>query len=234
MASAWFVVAIALLAALAIIGAISRARRAHAIRTLPFPPGLRTKLASRFRDYTPLQLEEVLRGLRDWFHVVDRAKRRFVAMPSRSVDEAWHEFILFTQAYGVFCRRTLGRFLHHVPAEAMRTQTQAQEGLRRTWRLACAIEGIDPRKPKRLPRLFALDGALAIPAGFIYALDCGATGRNAGDAPYCASHIGCASGCGGSSSGDSHSSDAGHTGDSGGDGGGSSCGGGGGCGGGGD
>ena len=119
--------------------------------------------------------------------------------------------ILFTRRYDQFCRNAFGRFLHHTPAEAMRSPTAAGDAIRRAWRLACAREQIDPRKPERLPRLFALDAALLIAGGFIYQLDCLAAG-NTGSG-FCASHIGCAGGC----SGDSGSAD--------GDGGGGGCGG---------
>jgi uncharacterized membrane protein YgcG len=76
---------------------------------------------------------------------------------------------------------------------------------------ACHEENINPRKPSRLPLLFALDGKLDIPNGFTYVPDCSGFQRKDGN------------GDGGSDGGS----------DGGGDGGGSSCGGGG-CGGGGD
>lgn len=124
-------------------------------------------------------------------------------MPSQVVDDAWHEFILFTRQYDQYCRKAFGRFLHHTPAEAMSSPTQASQGLRRAWRLACRREGIDPQNPERLPRLFALDNRLGIAGGFVYHLDCMAA-RQAGDASgYCASHIGCggsgSDGCSGDS-----------------------------------
>ena len=72
----------------------------------------------------------------------------------------------------------------------MRSPTDASDGIRRAWRLACAREKIDPQKPERLPRLFALDAALLIAGGFVYQLDCLAAGQ--AGAGFCASHIGCA------------------------------------------
>lgn len=36
-------------------------------------------------------------------------------MPSRVVDEAWHELILDTTAYVAFCRTAFGGYLHHFP-----------------------------------------------------------------------------------------------------------------------
>jgi len=39
-------------------------------------------------------------------------------MHSLRVDEAWHQFILFTKQYSDFCQRFFGRFLHHSPSNA--------------------------------------------------------------------------------------------------------------------
>jgi hypothetical protein len=35
--------------------------------------------------------------------------------PTRAVDPGWHAFILHTEDYADFCRRTAGRFIHHRP-----------------------------------------------------------------------------------------------------------------------
>lgn len=190
-----------------------RLARADAIDRFPYQRTLDRRLAERRPELTPAQRELVFQGLRDYFHLCNDAGRKMVSMPSQVVDDAWHEFILFTRQYKRFCDQALGRFLHHTPAEAMRSPTDAQEGIKRAWRLACARDGIDPRAPSRLPLIFAIDGMLGIANGFRYQLDCMAAG-NAG-VGYCAGHIGCSSGC----SGDSGSGD--------GDGGGGGCGGGG-------
>ena len=197
----------------------SARRRAAFIDQYPFAGVLDRRLAARRPALTPDQRAEVFAGLRESFLLCHRAGRRMVAMPSQVVDDAWHEFILFTRHYARFCRGAFGRFLHHTPAEAMPSPTQVSDGIKRAWRLACAREGIDPRQPQRLPRLFALGAALLIARGFIFQLDCLAAGREGAiGAGFCASHIGCGGGC----SGDSGGSD--------GDGGGDGCG----CGGGGD
>ena len=195
-----------------------QAGRARFIANFPFIERLDRRLAARRPELDAAQRAQVFDALRDYFLICNAAGQRMVAMPSQAVDDAWHEFILFTRQYDSFCRRAFGRFLHHTPAEAMSTPTQASDGLKRAWRLACAHEKINPKKPDRLPRLFAIDAALGIAGGFIYQLDCLAASGGASGSGYCASHIGCGSGC----SGGSGSSD--------GDGGG--CGGG--CGGGGD
>jgi hypothetical protein len=36
-------------------------------------------------------------------------------VPSKKIDEMWHNFILFTMDYEEFCRTRLGRFMHHRP-----------------------------------------------------------------------------------------------------------------------
>lgn len=206
--------------------------RAQRLAQFRFPPALARKVRATYPHLSEHQAGRVLDGLREFFAISAMARGRLVAMPSQVVDVAWHEFILSTRAYQAFCRDTLGRFLHHTPAEAMRSPTQAQEGIRRAWRLACLREGLDPRRAARLPLLFALDAELAIADGFHYALDCAAAraaaasgaGSDAGAVTYCGSDIGCgssggcASGCG---------SDSGGSGDGGGDGGGGGCGGGG-------
>ena len=35
--------------------------------------------------------------------------------PTLAIDEAWHEFILFTRDYQEFCSECFGKFLHHQP-----------------------------------------------------------------------------------------------------------------------
>ena len=172
-------------------------RRAAFIDDYPLAETLDQRLAARRPELTAEQRSEVFAGLRDYFQLCRMAGRRMVAMPSQAVDDAWHEFILFTRYYGRFCRGAFGRFLHHTPAEAMASPTVASDGLKRAWRLACAREGIDPKQPARLPRLFALDSALMIAGGFVYQLDCLAAGRTG--TGFCASHIGCGGGCSGDS-----------------------------------
>jgi hypothetical protein len=178
-----------------------RARRARFIDEYAYPKGIRERVRKRYPHLTDEQLDRVMRGLTEWFHLHREAGRVTLSMPSKVVDAAWHEFILFTAGYRQFCSRALGRFLNHTPAEAMRSPTTAQDGLRRTWRRACARAGIDPAAPARLPLLFALDAELGIADGFSYALDCRtALAQGVGSTTYCATDItsgGCASGCSG-------------------------------------
>jgi hypothetical protein len=179
--------------------------RAAYIDDYQFHPGV----INKFREVRPgLRLEQeelVFAALRDYFHLCNSAGRRMVAMPSQVVDDAWHAFILFTRAYQQFSRLAFGRFLHHTPAEAMTTPTQAGEGIKRAWRLACARDGVNPKHPVSLPLLFVIDADLNITNGFYYTPNCQANPRRSdGNGNYCGSHVGCSSGCGGDSGGSSN------------------------------
>jgi hypothetical protein len=65
--------------------------------------------------------ELVERGLREWFVCCAWRGRTILGMPSRLVDEAWHEFILDSLSYTRFCNVAFGGYLHHTPDEAMST-----------------------------------------------------------------------------------------------------------------
>lgn len=175
------------------------ARRERLIDAFSFPQVIPEKVAATYPHLGTQEVDLVMAGLREYFHLCNLAGPRMVAMPSQAVDVAWHEFILFTRKYEWFCKKALGRFLHHTPAEAMSSPTIAQKGIKTAWKLSCHRENIAPRAPKALPLLFALDAQLDISDGFRYELDCNKKGVSG----YCAGHIGCGSGCGGDSGGDS-------------------------------
>ncbi|MDP3227462.1 MAG: hypothetical protein Q8N13_05745 [Acidovorax sp.] len=205
--------------------------RQNHIREAPLPRFLQRKLRETYPHLSPRDCELVERGLRQFFMACLRSNKQFVAMPSKAVDALWHEFILHTQAYKLWCRDALGFFLHHTPAEALGKKARHNDGLRRAWYWACKEESIDPKAPSRLPLLFALDAKFAISGGFTYVPDCSLLDRQRDGG-------GCGGGgthCGTSFSDGSHS---GSSGDFGGadsaDGGGGGGGDGGGCGGGGD
>ena len=216
-------------------GRRARSNSLIVIRSYAFPAFLKQKLLRAHPQLSDTAARDVERGLRQFFSANAQAEGRFVAMPSKVVDSLWHEFILHTRGYEVFCRKAFGQMLHHTPAEALASapvgkkarNPMQHEGLRRVWYWACRDEGIDPRKPSRLPLLFALDATLGIAGGYVYALDCVALGADRGGT-HCASDL--SSGCGGSSGGsgcggDTSSSSSSDGGDGGGDGGGGGCGG---------
>lgn len=150
----------------------AKARREHYVRTMTFPPGLFQKFALRRPGLDLKQQQLVGRGLRQFFLAYLKSGCRQVAMPSQVVDDLWHEFILFTRDYQLFCQLAFGHFLHHTPAVKLGDRKPDNEGLRRVWWFCCVEENINPRKATRLPLLFALDRKLGIADGFVYDLDC--------------------------------------------------------------
>lgn len=172
------------------------------ISTYVFPKSITKKVCIVYPHLNENELQQVMKALKEYFHIINIAgKNKAIAMPSQVVDVAWHEFILFTKEYHRFCKRALGRYIHHTPAEAMRTRTDAQEDIKRTWRIACHRENINPLSPSKLPLLFAIDSKLKIDDGFKYELNCqksSTSGGSYGCSGHCASHIGCSSGCSGS------------------------------------
>ncbi|HJY35883.1 MAG TPA: hypothetical protein VJ299_00395 [Steroidobacteraceae bacterium] len=146
--------------------------RIEFIRNYTFPHGLFAKLNEKRPQLDTKQMQLVARALRQFFLAYLRGGRQYVSMPSQVTDDLWHEFILYTRHYDAFCRRAFGGFLHHTPAVVLSRERQNNSGLRRVWWHSCKEENINPRKPTRLPLLFALDSKLGIADGFVYRPDC--------------------------------------------------------------
>jgi len=195
-----FLFALLALAAYSVWWHLRRQNRLRFINAYPYAKMLDQRIALRHPGLSVDQRRLVCDGLQQYFRLCLAGQMRMISMPSQVVDDARHDFILSTRQYQKFCAQAFGRFLHHTPAEAMSSRQVASDGIKRAWRLACADELINPRKPERLPLIFALDARLGIAGGFVYALNCQLAGQN-GDA-YCAGHIGCGGG-GGDGGGDS-------------------------------
>lgn len=217
----WIALLVIIFAVIYTLKKMNRNRQLTFLENYRFNAAIGKKVKQKYPHLTDQDIELVMEGLRDYFYICIKAKRRMVSMPSQVVDIAWHEFILFTRAYEGFCKKALGRFLHHTPTEAMKTPTHAQKGIKRAWRLACERNNINPSFPVKLPLLFSIDSQLNIEDGFKYSLNCKDKSSPNNGSSYCATHIGCTSGCAGSSG----SSSGSFFGDSGGDSGGG-CGGG--------
>ncbi len=233
----WIFVLLAVAALALFLQVWRRSIRERYVRESPMPQFLKRKLRETYPHLSAKDCDLVEHGLRQFFLACSRSKKQFVAMPSKAADAMWHEFILHTKAYHRWCDLGLGRFLHHTPAEALGKQAIGNDGLRRAWYWTCKDEAINPKKPSRLPLLFALDAKLGIAGGFAYKPDCrdidrkNADGGTGGDT-YCGtsfsdgSHSGSSGDFGGAETSDASSSSDGGSGDGGS--------GGGGCGGGGD
>jgi hypothetical protein len=197
--------------------------RRQFVREASFPRFLAAKLRAAYPQLQERDCDLVLRGLRQFFMAHLRSGRQFVAMPSKLVDAAWHEFILHTQGYQRWCAAAFGGLLHHTPAEVLGQDARRNDGLRRTWYWTCKEESIDPRTPARLPLLFALDAKFGIEDGFRYVPDCKDIDAQAASGTHCGSSFGDSGGASGDSGGFGGSESSGGDGGDGG----SGCGGGG-------
>jgi hypothetical protein len=155
-----------------------KARREQYIRTYTFPKGLLDKLVEKRPGLELKDQHLVTRALRQYFLAHLKCNLQFVSMPSQITDELWHEFILYTRNYQLFCKKAFGQYMHHTPAVVMGASRHNNEGLRRVWWHCCIEENINPKKSSRLPLLFAIDSKLGIANGFVYAPDCAALRKN--------------------------------------------------------
>lgn len=156
-------------------------RRESYIRSFVLPTGLFEKLRQHYPQLSAKECQLVSHGLRQFFLAHLKSGRKYVSMPSQAADELWHEFILYTKNYQLFCQKAFGRFLHHTPAVVLSNSQASNAGMRRCWRYACLEENINPVRPTRLPLLFALDGKLNILNGFHYVADCEASRKQRSD-----------------------------------------------------
>jgi len=93
------------------------ARSERAIQAWSFPPHIWEQVAKAFPEAGPEGgRAAVEQGLRDWFVCCAWRGKRELGMPSKAVDEAWHELILDSVSYVEFCRTVFGTYLHHFPA----------------------------------------------------------------------------------------------------------------------
>ncbi len=235
------------LAVLLIVSAVAikkylRKKRRDYIQSYVFPSSIRTKLAMKHTGLSSSDIDLTLKALRQYFLVCLTANAavsgKSMGMPSRVVDDAWHEFILISRAYGAFCTKAFGTYLHHAPESTSRHPGTL--ALQNT--LAALREEPFGRMSRAsvadIPLLFGIDRALGIQHGFYHDITSVAelqrkplphaktepVGAESGHSD--GRHSGCGSGA--ADSGWSFGGDSGGGGGGGGDsGGGSSCGGGG-------
>lgn len=195
-------------------------RREAYIRHFELPPGLFEKLRRHRPGLTLKDCQLVAHALRQFFLAHLKSGRQFVSMPSQVTDDLWHEFILYTRHYQLFCGKAFGRFLHHTPAVVLGTHRKNNEGLRRCFWWTCREENINPRQPLRLPLLFAIDAKLNIDDGFRYAADCSELRARGDGTVHCGADFGSGGGGGDGSTEGFGDGDGGGGGDGGGCGGG--------------
>src|SRR6478735_6657968 len=75
-----------------------------------FPPHLRPRVLRKFPELRERDWELIERGLREWFICSSWRGWTILGMPSRVVDEAWHEFLLDSMTYTRFCNGAFGSY----------------------------------------------------------------------------------------------------------------------------
>lgn len=66
-------------------------------------------------DLTPEQAEEMFSDLKKFLYLCGTAKVTYGMVPSKPIDNAWHEFIIYTRDYIAFCKQFFGEYIHHIP-----------------------------------------------------------------------------------------------------------------------
>ena len=134
-----------------------------------FPQRVRDNIIKKYPHLSTDDVEAVLEGLKEYFKVATIANGKFISMPSKVIDVAWHEFLLFTKQYEIFCKNAFGYFFHHHPSEGLdNPDKELNKGVILCWKIACKLEDIDPNNPSKLPLIFTIDKNLKIKDGFQY------------------------------------------------------------------
>ncbi len=147
-------------------------QRRYFIQMYDFPITVIERFKEKSYHFTDEQVRDIFEGLKDYFYICNKANNRMVAMPSKVVDDAWHEFLLFTQEYEAFSKKAFGRLFHHIPSVSIADSSKMDEALKTAWMLSCEKEDILYNVPDKLPRLFLLDKLLEIKGGNIYVINC--------------------------------------------------------------
>jgi len=149
-----------------------RRRQRAFIQSYVFPPELGDRLLTLHADLAPEKVVVALDGLKQFFLAClaaeDAGIARTVGMPSRVVDDAWHEFLLMTREYRAFCLQAFGRYLHHTPRAQMREPQKdaLANTLHQLKRPETLIAG--SALAASVPLLFTIDRELNIAGGYHY------------------------------------------------------------------
>lgn len=150
-------------ASLGIAGAVEERKtrkRRRFIESYAFPEALASKIRAKHESLDDRDVERVHDALREWFLASLQANGSMIGMPSRVVDDAWHEFILMTRLYHSFCDKAFGKYLHHTPNAV--AHTSARSAIPHT--LKC-LRQAKVAPGSTLPALFMIDQELRIENG---------------------------------------------------------------------
>ena len=86
-------------------------------------PFLVEKLLKNAVVDTDAEADELFREVKRYLVLCDLDQGRVWNMYSLRVDEAWHQFILFTRQYMDFCQLFFGRYVPHNPSNAPKVES---------------------------------------------------------------------------------------------------------------
>lgn len=124
----------------------------------PLPEALFIKFKRLYPQYSDHEVLEIESGLRDFFKLCILDKEHIIFMPSKCVDDLWHQFILFTNEYHDYCNKVFGNYLHHHPSVSKTDQVFCGSA---AYSLAKSLDSLESRACSE-PRLFTIDMSLSV------------------------------------------------------------------------
>jgi hypothetical protein len=141
-------------------------RQVQFVKNYEFPNSVRVHLTNTFPTLTDEAIETIFNAFRSFISICRYREDRFVAMPSKFVDAAWHGFVLETEEYQTFCKRSIGRFLHHHPQGSKKQNDKF--GIARAFDGATKLSAIGA---DQLPTLFLLDSLYGHPQAIAWDIE---------------------------------------------------------------
>jgi len=130
------------------------------------------------KSYPSLSDEKALlvqEALKQFFMIyvksIKMKKKANFDMPSKVVDDLWHEFILCSREYHSFCETAFGRYFHHNPHPPVQYTNlrgkKLSNGLLNTYRATSCV-GNSAWMIGAVPLLFMIDEMVDAQDGFLY------------------------------------------------------------------
>ena len=155
------------------IGTRRVARRVAAVNAYEFSSSVRQRLRLKHAGLGAQSIALIEAATRQWFRLHARFPRARLSMPSRAVDDLWHEMLLHTQDYAAFCDGAFGRFLHHEPESAMPPQQALANQSERLLATLLLAQVDEHCPPDTLPLLFRVDHEVGLEDAARYLANCG-------------------------------------------------------------
>ncbi|WP_336943542.1 hypothetical protein [Acinetobacter modestus] len=148
----------------------TRKNKLEKIEQLNIDPIFWNKLKQQYPELSLKQRRLIELGFKDYLALHVMQKQAYT-MPSHAVDALWHVMLQYPIQYQYLCKQTIGRTLHHSPYEATTKPEEQAQQLFEAWKYSCMLHGYNPRNTMQLPRLFAIDQALAWENGQLFELE---------------------------------------------------------------